>query len=54
MGCPTTAYAEMGAMTQEKFESLLPVNADGTSLLTNLKHEMVSRPALASSCTRVS
>jgi Protein of unknown function (DUF3015) len=55
MGCGQDTYADFGQMTREQYPALM-AQADVSSdqLVTGLEHEIVTRPELASRCTRVS
>ena len=55
MGCTGEVSADFARMTQEKFNTLFPSDATGTTeLLQGLKREIKADPTLASGCTRVS
>jgi hypothetical protein len=55
MGCGEGAYADFAALTQDKYEVLMPqAEIAPTVFLTGLKREMAAHPKLAASCTRLS
>jgi hypothetical protein len=55
MGCPGGVHGEFAKLSQEKYPVLFPTaDAQPMTVLTGLESEMAGRPALASSCTRIS
>jgi len=54
MGCGEGSFSDFAALTQDKYEALMPSDVAPVAFLSGLKHEMAAHPALASSCSRLS
>ena len=55
MGCPATLGGEFASMSQESYGTVFAqADTTATGVLASLKDEMGRRPALASTCSRIS